>query len=55
MDDVGYDDGRYNIEMARIWHVKPRACESCRLRDVCDGLKREYVDYFGADEVRPVD
>ncbi|MCG2865860.1 MAG: radical SAM protein [Vulcanisaeta sp.] len=54
MDDVGYDDGRYNIEMARTWHVKPRACESCKLRDVCDGLKREYVDYFGADEVKPV-
>ncbi len=54
MDDVGYDDGRYNLQMARTWHVKPRACESCRLRDICDGLKKEYVDYFGTDEVRPV-
>ncbi|MFP3287922.1 MAG: hypothetical protein RXP86_11735, partial [Acidilobus sp.] len=54
MDDVGYDDGRDNIEFARISHVKPRACESCKLRDVCDGLKSEYADYFGTDEVRPV-
>jgi len=54
MDDVGYDDGRANVEFARVSHVKPRVCKSCKLRDVCDGLKREYVEYFGTGEVRPV-
>jgi MoaA/NifB/PqqE/SkfB family radical SAM enzyme len=55
MEDVGFDNGYYDREFAKAWHVKPRACKNCKLKDICDGLKKEYADYFGTKEVKPID
>ncbi len=31
------------------------ACERCDARGICDGFHGDYVDMFGADEVKPID
>jgi MoaA/NifB/PqqE/SkfB family radical SAM enzyme len=30
------------------------ACDSCDLREICDGFHRDYSAFFGADEARPI-
>jgi cyclic pyranopterin phosphate synthase len=34
--------------------VKPAGCEGCRWAGECPGLRRDYVEVFGGDEVRAV-
>lgn len=34
--------------------VKPPACSSCRYFDRCPGLREDYVERFGTDELQPV-
>jgi cyclic pyranopterin phosphate synthase len=34
--------------------TKPAGCAGCRWADGCPGLRRDYVDVFGGDEVRAV-
>ncbi len=34
--------------------VKPEGCASCKYWDACPGLRRDYIERFGGDEVRAV-
>jgi len=34
--------------------MKPAGCEGCRWAEACPGLRRDYVEVFGGDEVRAV-
>jgi cyclic pyranopterin phosphate synthase len=34
--------------------VKPAGCRGCRFEAACPGLRRDYVDRFGGDEVRAI-
>jgi cyclic pyranopterin phosphate synthase len=34
--------------------LKPAGCEGCKYREVCPGLRPDYVARHGADEVRAV-
>ncbi len=33
--------------------VQPAACESCRLRAACHGVRRVYIEVFGPDDLQP--
>ncbi len=33
--------------------IKPKVCNSCSLSKICSGMRKDYYEIFGADELKP--
>jgi hypothetical protein len=41
-----------NLDSKRQY-VKMKKCEACSMTNICDGLKKQYFNRFGDDELSP--
>ncbi len=55
-EHIAADFKNYSVETSRaeVGRIKTRKCDKCRLKDVCEGIWKEYVKHYGDDELKSV-
>lgn len=55
--DIEYAYKEYRVLMAKVIHPysKGDKCKTCSLIGICDGYHRDYAEFFGFDEAKPMD
>ena len=55
-EHIASDFQNYSVETSRaeVGRIKTEKCNKCKLNDLCEGIWKEYVKYYGDDELKPI-